>query len=101
MNEAFMAGAPVACSNVTSLPEQAGDSALVFDPYHPPDIADALWRLWADDSLRQTLIARGKQNVSRFTWARTARHFRAWYRKIAHRPLTDEDRALLSARPML
>jgi glycosyltransferase involved in cell wall biosynthesis len=101
MNEAFMAGAPAACSNVTSLPEQAGDSALIFDPHNPADIADCLWRLWTDDTLRQTLIARGKQNVSRFTWARTARHFRAWYRKIGGRELTPEDRAFLSAQPML
>jgi glycosyltransferase involved in cell wall biosynthesis len=101
MNEAFMAGAPVACSNVTSLPEQAGDSALIFDPHNPADIADALYRLWTDENLRQILIARGKQNVSRFTWSRTARHFRAHYRKLANRPLTEEDRALLSAKPML
>jgi glycosyltransferase involved in cell wall biosynthesis len=101
MNEAFMAGAPAACSNVTSLPEQAGDSALIFDPHNPADIADCLWRLWTDDALRQSLIQRGKQNVSRFTWARTARHFRAWYRKIGGRELTPEDRAFLSAQPML
>jgi glycosyltransferase involved in cell wall biosynthesis len=101
MNEAFMAGAPVACSDVTSLPEQAGDSAIVFDPRNPADVADALWRLWTDDSLRQTLVQRGKLNVSRFTWDRTARHFRAHYRKLAHRALTEEDRALLSAKPML
>jgi glycosyltransferase involved in cell wall biosynthesis len=101
MNEAFMAGAPVACSNVTSLPEQAGDAALVFDPRKPAEIADAVWRLWSDEGLRQTLAERGRSNVSRFTWRRTARHFRAWYRKIGRRVLTDEDRALLTAKPML
>src|SRR4051812_33670582 len=101
MNEAFMAGAPVACSNVTSLPEQAGDSALVFDPRKPEEIADAVWRLWSDEALRRTLVERGRVNVSRFTWRRTARHFRAWYRKIGGRALTAEDRKMLAARPML
>ena len=41
--EAFLSGCPVACSNVTSLPDQAGDAALLFDPESPPAIADALF----------------------------------------------------------
>jgi glycosyltransferase involved in cell wall biosynthesis len=101
LNEAFMAGAPAACSNVTSLPEQAGDSALVFDPHRPDHIADAILRLWTDPALRQTLIERGRANVARFTWAKTARHFRAHYRKLGNRPLTDEDRERLTAPPLI
>lgn len=99
--EAFSLGVPAACSNVTSLPEQAGDAALVFDPRDPGAIADAMRRLWTDEALRIELIARGKRQVSRFTWERTARHFRAHYRRLASRPLSDEDRALLAAKPIL
>jgi glycosyltransferase involved in cell wall biosynthesis len=99
LNEAFMAGAPAACSNVTSLPEQAADAALVFDPYDARDIATALHRLWTEDELRRTLAARGKQRVSRFTWQRAAKHFRALYRRIANRPLSNEDREILDAPP--
>lgn len=99
--EAFLAGAPAACSNVTSLPAQAGDAALVFDPHQPAEIAEAIRRLWSDASLRQVLVERGRKNVARFSWDRTARMFRAHYRRIARRPLTEEDRALLAAPPLL
>ena len=101
VTEAFLAGVPVACSNVTSLPDLAGDAALVFDPYQPGEIADAVRRLWTDEALRDTLVERGKNNVARFTWDRTARTFRAHYRRIANRPLTEEDRSLLASPPLL
>lgn len=93
--EAFEEGVPVACSAVASLPEVAGDAALLFDPGQPAQIADALHRLWTDPGVRETLVRRGRARASRFTWDRTARTFRACYREIAGRPLTDEDRALL------
>ncbi|MHB1416190.1 MAG: glycosyltransferase family 4 protein [Chloroflexota bacterium] len=101
LSEAFLAGVPAACSNVTSLPEQAGDAALLFDPDRPDEIADAIHRLWTDQPLRQSLVERGKRNVSRFSWERTARIFRAHYRRIAGRSLTDEDRVLLPAPTLL
>jgi glycosyltransferase involved in cell wall biosynthesis len=95
--EAFMMGVPVACSNVTSLPEQSGGAALLFDPDKPEEIASQIARLWMDERLRANLIERGKQNVSRFSWERTARIFRAHYRRIAGRLLSDEDVELLVA----
>lgn len=101
LNDAFLAGAPAACSNVTSLPQQAGDAALVFDPYDVTSIASAIARLWTDAPLRQRLAAKGRERVAQFTWERTARHFRALYRMIAQRQLTDEDRAMLSQPPLL
>jgi glycosyltransferase involved in cell wall biosynthesis len=97
--EAFLAGAPVACSNVTSLPEQAGDAALLFDPDRPEEIADAIARLWTDPALRAALAERGRERVAPFTWQRTARLFRAHYRRIAGRTLTEEDRTLLEEPP--
>ena len=54
--EAFEAGVPAACSNVTSLPAQAGDAAILFDPTSVPAIADAIERLWTDAALRRSLI---------------------------------------------
>jgi glycosyltransferase involved in cell wall biosynthesis len=99
--EAFLAERPAACSNVTSLPEQAGGAAIVFDPGDINAIADAVRRLWTDESLRETLVARGRQSVARFTWDSTARHFRALYRKVSGRGLTDVDREILSAPPLL
>jgi glycosyltransferase involved in cell wall biosynthesis len=99
--EAFQAGVPAACSNVTSLPAQAGDSALVFDPHDVTQIAEAVARLWTDEILREELAARGRRNVARFSWDRTARMFRAHYRRLAGRALDPSDEALLTAAPLL
>ncbi len=99
--EAFQNGVPAACSNVTSLPEQAGDAALVFDPRNPDAIAEAIFALWTDEPLRQRLVARARTRVASFTWERTARLFRAHYRSVAARRCTPEDAALLGAAPAL
>lgn len=99
--EAFFAGAPVACSKVTSLPDLAGEAALLFNPDRPEEIAEAIHRLWTDEALRRQLIERGRKRAACFSWDRTARIFRAHYRRLANRPLTQEDRALLEAPPLL
>ena len=51
--EAFYAGSPAACSNVTSLPKQAGNSAMIFDPENTMEMAGIIQRLWADEKLRR------------------------------------------------
>jgi glycosyltransferase involved in cell wall biosynthesis len=94
--EAFLAGVPAACSTVTSLPEQASDAALLFDPNRPDEIAKAVRSLWTDETLRDRLVERAHKNVSRLSWERTARIFRAHYRRIAGRALTEEDTRLLN-----
>jgi glycosyltransferase involved in cell wall biosynthesis len=99
--DAFLAGAPAACSNVTSLPAQAGDSALIFDPNDHKQIAETMWKLWTDDPLRHDLAERGRKNVARFSWERSAKTFRANYRQMSGRPMTDEDRSLLKAIPLI
>jgi len=99
--EAFLSGVPTACSNVTSLPAQAGDAALVFDPDQPDEIVNAIMSLWTDESLRQTLIERGKKNVAQYSWELTARTFRAHYRRIAQRALSEEDRTHLNRLPLI
>lgn len=93
--EAFRAGVPVVCSSVTSLLELAGDAALFFDPDRPEDIANAISRLWQDEALRHVLLERGRSRVKEFSWVRTARIFRAHYRRLGGRELTAEDRALI------
>jgi glycosyltransferase involved in cell wall biosynthesis len=99
--EAFLAGTPAACSNVTSLPKQAGDAALIFDPDNVDGIAEAIRRLWTDEALRRQLAARGRTNVARYSWVRTARIFRAHYRRLADAPLSEEDHELLAAAPLM
>ncbi len=97
--DSFIAGTPAACSTVTSLPEQAGDAALLFDPERPDEIAGAIAALWTDTELRAELRRRGAVNVQRFSWNRTARIFRAHYRRIASRQLAEADLELLRAPP--
>lgn len=99
--EAFLAGAPVACSRVTSLPQQAGDAAILFDPDDPEDIALAIYRLWTGDALREQLVLRGSERIRSFNWDKTARTFRAHYRKLALRSLSQEDLDLLAAPPQM
>jgi glycosyltransferase involved in cell wall biosynthesis len=71
--EAMARGVPVACSNASSLPEVAGEAALLFDPHDPSAIADALRRLLGDAALRERLRRMGGERVREFTWERTAR----------------------------
>ena len=94
--EAFQAGVPVACSNVTCLPELGGDAVLFFDPDNPDEIADAIYCLYTDEGQCQALVKRGKGRVANHSWEKTARILRAHYRRLTNRLLTDEDQSLLS-----
>lgn len=69
--EAMACGTPVITSSTTSLPEVAGDAALLVDPTSVAQIVVALERLLGDDVLREHLRAAGLVQASRFTWGRT------------------------------
>ncbi len=94
--EAWQEGVPVACAEVTSLPEQAGDAALLFDPLSVQSIARVIKRMSNESDLRNDLIERGKKRLADFSWDRTARAYRALYRLVAGRQLEEEDRFLLN-----
>jgi glycosyltransferase involved in cell wall biosynthesis len=64
--EAMACDRPVLCSNTTSLPEVAGDAALLFEPHDPAAIAAAIERLESSPDLESSLIQRGRQRVARF-----------------------------------
>ena len=70
--EAFNARTAVITANVTSMPEVAGDAAIIVDPYSVEAICDAMTSLATDDTLRDTLIERGWQRRDIFNWDRTA-----------------------------
>jgi glycosyltransferase involved in cell wall biosynthesis len=97
--EAFSAGLPVASSSATGLPDLVGEAGLIFDPENTGQLADAVQRLWTDLDLRRSLAERGRRRNELFSWDRTARLFRAHYRRIAGRTLAEEDRILLAAPP--
>ncbi|MEO7922240.1 MAG: glycosyltransferase family 1 protein [Chitinophagaceae bacterium] len=70
--EAMQADVPVICSNVTSMPEVAGDAALMVDPFNVESIAGAMEKLSADNELRQQLIIKGREQKKLFSWNNTA-----------------------------
>ena len=71
--EAQASGCPVLTAAVSSMPEVAGPGgALLVDPHDANSIAAGLGRLWGEPDLRRQLIARGQENLSRFSWAKSA-----------------------------
>lgn len=70
--EAMTRGVPLACSNATSLPEVAGDAAVLFDPLDPSAIAAAVATLLDDPARADDLRRRGRARAETFTWERTA-----------------------------
>ncbi len=70
--EAMLAGTPAVASATSSLPELAGDAALLVDPLDPAAIAAAMGQLSDDEALRRDLIARGQLQARRFTWEAAA-----------------------------
>ena len=70
--EAFQSGVPVISSNVTSMPEVAGDAALMVNPFNVKDIAAGMEKLSVSNELRNQLIAKGHIQKQLFSWSRTA-----------------------------
>ncbi|MEI7980141.1 MAG: glycosyltransferase family 1 protein [Bacteroidota bacterium] len=70
--EAFRCDVPVITSNVTSMPEVAGDAALFVDPFNPESIAEALYKAYQYESIRKELIIRGRRRKDLYSWQQTA-----------------------------
>lgn len=94
--EAWQQHVAAACSAVTSLPEQAAGAALLFNPLSVEAIAEALTRMATDQDLRADLQRRGDARLQDFSLERTAKMYRAVYRRAAGFVLNEEDRWLLS-----
>ncbi len=80
--DAQQEGIPVICSTAASLPEVAGNGALLFDPLSVEAIQDALRAGLLDQPLRERLRVEGRANAEKFTWERTARQTLDVYRQI-------------------
>jgi len=70
--EAMGRGVPVACSNVSAMPEVAGEAARYFDPLRPGEIAAAVLDVLGDRALASRLIAAGHERARAFSWEKTA-----------------------------
>ncbi|MCR5040269.1 MAG: glycosyltransferase family 4 protein [Bacteroidales bacterium] len=69
--EAFRCDTPVITSNVTSMPEVAGDAALLVNPFSEASIAEGMMEI-LDENVRKTLIEKGRERVKDFSWDRAA-----------------------------
>ena len=81
--EAMSAGAPVVTSSVSSLPEVAGDAALLVDPLDVGALCAALGRVLGDAALAARLRSAGRARAGSFSWERTARETLALLRQLA------------------
>lgn len=79
--EAMVHGAPVVSSNATCLPEIYDDAAHYFDPLDVQSMADAINEVLTDKDLRNSLIAKGKQQAAKYSWQRMAEQTLEVYRK--------------------
>ena len=77
--EAMACGTPVITSNLSSLPEVAGDAALLVDPYDVSAISDAIVAIASNAETRARLIAGGFHQVTKFTWTRAATQLMSIY----------------------
>jgi glycosyltransferase involved in cell wall biosynthesis len=81
--EAMKMGTPVITSNVTAMPEVAGDAALYVDPYNVDEMTSAMDKLIKDKDLYNDLKQKGFKQAELFTWDRTAKSYIELYKKIS------------------
>jgi len=81
--EAMASGVPVACSNVTSLPEIAGNAALLFDPNNVEEIVDSIKKIAEDTKLRRRLVKSGNNRIKLFSWNKIALQTLKCYERVA------------------
>ena len=84
--EAMACGTPVVTSSVSSLPEVAGDAALLADPLNVSSIADTVERVLTDNNLRDNLVRAGMARAAEFTWERAARKLHEIYYRLLDQP---------------
>jgi len=80
--ESMACGTPVLTSNISSLPEVAGDAALTITPTNLDELCENLTRLVTDDTLRKLLIERGYEQAKQFTWTAAAQQLQLIYRRF-------------------
>jgi glycosyltransferase involved in cell wall biosynthesis len=80
--EALASGTPVITSAVASLPEVVGEAAILVDPYRPDDLVAALQALYSNSTLREEMIAKGKEQAKKFQWFDTAQKTRSVFKEV-------------------
>jgi glycosyltransferase involved in cell wall biosynthesis len=80
--EAMASGTPVVTSSVSSLPEVAGDAALLVDPYDPTAIADGIYKVLTDETVRRSMRQKGVARAQQFSWEDSVRRVRRIYDQV-------------------
>jgi len=62
--EAMTLGIPVLCSNLFSMPEEVGDAGMLFNPFNPMDMAEKIYKVWSDESLREKMVIKGYEKMN-------------------------------------
>jgi glycosyltransferase involved in cell wall biosynthesis len=83
--ESMACGTPVVAGNISSLPEVAGEAAIIVDPASVDQIADGMIRIESDADFRATLIQRGLERKNVFTWENCARDTIEYYHRMGSR----------------
>ena len=81
--EAMASGTPVVTSNVSSLPEVAGDAALLVDPYDPAAIASGIATVLTDERVRREMRVKGLERARQFSWEASVKRVRDIYFEAA------------------
>ncbi len=81
--EAMASGAPVAISNISSMPEVAGSAGVYFDPYDIESIASAISKIIHDSDLRKELVKSGVERASEFNWSKVSEMTLAAYHSLS------------------
>lgn len=80
--EAMACGCPVITSNVSSLPEVAGDAALLVDPYNAEGIAESIRKILIDKKLQKDLREKGMDRAKEFSWNKCAEETQKVYEEV-------------------
>jgi glycosyltransferase involved in cell wall biosynthesis len=80
--ESFACGCPLLCSDVSSLPEIAGNAACYFDPHSEDSIKNSVIKVLEDSSFREALIDKGFEQLKKFSWEQTVMETKKIYESI-------------------
>ncbi len=82
--EAYASGVPVITSNVSSMPEVAGEGALIVDPNDTEDISQAMHKI-IDRGTKERLISKGTEQLAKFSWEESAQHIYEQLQRLGNR----------------
>ncbi len=83
--EAMACGTPVITSNISSLPEVAGDGAILVNPYDVSSIAQGIHEVLTDSTKRMTMLKKGLENAKRFSWRKAAEEILQIFDEVYHK----------------